>query len=57
MYETELQKISSELKSKVIEYLESIEHNESYIIHFLQEADEKQNPEEYIKKKYPDIFE
>lgn len=56
MYNVELKKISDELKLKVIEFLEDINHNESYIVHFLSEADKQPEPEKYIRNKFPEIF-
>lgn len=55
MYEVELKNISNEMKNKVIDFLESIDHNESFIVHFLQEAEEQPEPEKYIQKKYPEL--
>ncbi len=52
----ELEKIDAETAEKVAEYLESIEYNESYIYHFLEEADRHENPAEYIKNKFPDAL-
>ncbi len=53
--EYDLKNISQETAEKVAEFLASIDFNEAYIYHFLQEADEKENPVEYIKKKYLNI--
>lgn len=57
MYETNLKKIDDDLKNKVISFLESIDHNESFIVHFLNEADTKPDPKEYLMKKYPELSE
>jgi hypothetical protein len=51
----ELNNINSQTAEKVTAFLESIDYNESYIYHFLLEADSKDNPIEYIKNKFPDI--
>ncbi len=53
--EYDLNNISLETAEKVAAFLESIDYNESYIYHFLQEADAKENPVEYIKHKFPNI--
>jgi hypothetical protein len=53
--EFDLKNISLETAEKVAQFLEAIDYNEPYIYHFLQEADEKENPVEYIKNKFPNI--
>jgi len=50
-----LNNISNDVKLKVAEHLKSIDFNESYIAHFLENADKEENPIEYILKKYPDL--
>jgi len=50
-----LNNISEDVKQKVIEHLQSIDFNESYIAHFLENADKEENPVEYILMKYPDL--
>lgn len=53
--ELELKKISIEEAIIVRNYLESIDYNESYIAHFLEYADQQDDPKRYIKLKFPDI--
>ena len=57
MEELNLNKIDDKTKEKAINFLEDIGHNEAYIVHFLNEADVQPDPVEFLKKKYPDMFE
>ena len=56
-YEFELKNIDEELKNDVIKFLEEDGYNESYIAHFLSNLDKESNPKQYLKVKYPNVFE
>ena len=54
--EIRLKNIDDETKDKIIKYLEDDGYNESYIAHFLANADSQQDPVNYIKIKFPDAL-
>lgn len=54
--EIRLKNISDEVKEKIIKYLEEDGYNESYIAHFLANADTQTDPVNYIKVKFPDAL-
>ncbi len=54
--DVKLNKIDDESKEKVIKYLTIDGYNESFIAHFLLQADGQDNPLKFITMKFPEAL-